>query len=291
MITLLNERVISFSRDRLDIYWEIEPTTEDIQEYEFFIERSEAEAGPWQSIAGPLIDRYFFRDNSLNTISNNRTHFYRIRVLHKPTGREIFSPVIDRAGNEDLVASEIVRRERVLFQEFTGVKCWLFPIRTFGMRCPQCYDDILEKRTQNQCPTCFGTQFAGGYHHPIELFAQIDRPEAAEQVSMEDHRQTVYMVLRTNPSPDIKPLDLIVDHLNHRYRVISRGGTARFGVDVRQEVRMVMVQKGSIEDKVPLRIDEANEKLVAPRNFTNPQNLEAAGVDFDLDAVLGPYKY
>ena len=104
MIRLVNTRVVSFARDRHDIYWEIEPTNEDIQEYEFFVERSEAEAGPFDIIAGPLIDRYFFRDSDVFTISTTRTYFYRIRAHHPVSGKDISTQVFDRWGEEDILA-------------------------------------------------------------------------------------------------------------------------------------------------------------------------------------------
>lgn len=291
MITVKNDRVVSFSREYFDIYWEIEPTTEDIQEYAFYVERSEAEGGPWDVIAGPLIDRYYVRDNSVFTITAHRVYFYRIRVLHLPSGREYTTGEIDRAGKEDLIASEIVRRERVLYEEFVGVKCWVFPRRTFGQRCPQCYDDVLGKRTQESCPLCFGSTFSGGYHYPVEFFAQIDDPGDAEQVFMEDHRQTRVFGLRMNPSPAIRPMDLLIDHQNRRFRIVSVEGTTRLGVAVRQEAKMVEIQKGSIEDRVPLRIDPAVTVLVSQRNFTNPQNPDSADPSVDTDSWFSLYGY
>lgn len=291
MIRLRNERVISFSRDFYDIYWEIEPTNEDVQEYEFYVERSESEGGPWNQIAGPLIDVFYLRDNTVLTISNNRTWFYRIRVRHAPSGNEFYSKVIDRDRDPDLIATEIIRLEKMLFEEHTGVRCWLLPRRTFGQRCPQCFDPILGKRTQDFCPTCYNTTFSGGFHYPIEFWAQIDEPEEAEQVTIDDHRQVQYFVMRTNPSPYIKPLDVVIDHLNRRHRVISAGGTNKLGSPVRQEIRMVEVQKGSIEDRFPLKIDTENLVTRPQRNYYSPHTLEAADTDFDIDPILDLYKY
>lgn len=291
MLHLKNERVLSFSRRHLDVYWEISPTTEDVQEYEFYVERSQAEAGPFTSIAGPLTDKYFVRDNSVHLINAYRAYYYRIRVLHVPTGKEEYSKVIDQGGDHDLIALEIITNEKVLFEEFVGNKCFLFPRRTFGMRCPQCWNEILGKRTQDKCPTCFNTGFAGGYMHPVAFWAQIDIPEKANQYSIEDVRQTSYPNMRCGPSPEIKPEDLIIDRRNIRYRVVSVGGTFRLGVRVHQEVRLVEVQRGSIEDSIPLNINAADETFLPSRNFNNPQNFEGADENLDLDRVLHLYGY
>lgn len=289
MIKVVNERVVSFSLDYQDIYWEIEPTSEDVQEYAFYVERSEAEAGPWDTIAGPLYDRYFLRDNSVPLMTNNRTLFYRIKVVHLPTQDYTFSAIVDRTGKPDLYSREMIRLENIMFSEFVGARAWLYPRRTFGQRCPACYDPILQKRTTENCRTCWGTTFSGGYHYPIQIWAQIDESEQTEQVTMQDHRQVYYFSLRTGPSPDIKPLDLVIDHLNRRFRVFTVGGTNRFGVTVRQEVKLVQIQKGSIEDSIPLNIP-ATLDLVPKRNFENAQFPEDSKVP-DLSNMFSAYGY
>lgn len=289
MIQIVNERVRSFSIDYLDIFWEIKSTTEDIQDYSFYIERSEAEAGPWDQLAGPLIDTFYYRDANVPAISTTRTLFYRIKVVHNVTKDTTYSKIIDRAGRPDAHASEIIKLENVMFSELVGVRAWVFPVRTFGQKCPECWDDVLQKRTTDMCRTCWGTGFSGGYHSPIQVWCQVDEPpERTEYVSglKDDHRQTNYFNVRMGPSPDVKPLDLIVDHLNRRMRVFSVGGTTRFGVTVRQEIKCLQTQKGSIEDAIPLAIPNDLD-LVPKRNFTNSSSLDNVG----YSDILGIYGY
>ena len=289
MLQIRNERVVSFSLNHYDVFWEIEPTTEDIQQYEFYVERSEAEAGPWDSIAGPLVDQYFIRDNSVHSITTNaRTLYYRIRCRHVPTERVIYSSTFDRVGAPNILATEMIRLERVLFEEFVGVRCWLFPRRTFGQRCPSCFDTVLGKTVEARCTTCWGTGFSGGYHYPTSFWAQIDAMAESEQVTVDDHRRVQMAQLRCGPSPGIKPLDLIVDHQNRRYRVVEAGGTSMSGSLVRAEIKMVLIQKGSIEDKIPLRVDTSTVVLVPPRNFQNAQTQSSsrAGV-IDVFGMYG----
>lgn len=289
MLTIVNERVRSFSIDYLDIFWEVKATTEDIQDYSFYIERSEAEAGPWDPIAGPLVDTFYYRDANIPAISTNRTLFYRIKVEHNVEKTYTYSTIIDRAGRPDSYASEIIKLENVMFSELTGVRAWVFPVKTFGQRCPDCWDDVLQKRRSDSCRTCWRTGFSGGYHHPIQVWCQVDNPpEVTEYVSpgKDDHRQVNYFNIRMGPSPDVKPLDLIVDHLNRRFRVFSVGGTARFGVTVRQEIKCVQIQKGSIEDAIPLVVPN-NLDLVPKRNFK--VSTEASNANYT--DVLGLYGY
>ena len=286
MIALQNVRVRGFSRAFLDVYWEVVPTMEDIQEYQFYVERSEAEAGPWTVLAGPLVDRYYLRDTSTPQFTHNRTLFYRVRVRHQASGREFYSPIVDRAGDQDLIAAEVVRLEALLFQEFSGTAAWLFPQRTFGQRCPQCWDDVMNKRIDDSCPTCFGTGFSGGYHYPVRIALNIDEVERVEHADTFDHRQDRMFSARCSPSPDVKPMDLIIDHQNRRMRVLTSGGPTKFGVRLRQELRAVLLQPGCIEDAIELKVDTADLNVAAWRNYTNPQNPEAAGVIPD-DALSG----
>lgn len=289
MLSIVNEKVISFSLDYLDIFWEVKATTEDIQDYSFYIERSEAEAGPWDQLAGPLVDTFYYRDANVPTISTTRTLFYRIKVEHNVSKNTTYSSIIDRVGKPDAYASEIIKLENVMFSELVGTRAWVFPVKTFGQRCPACWDDVLQKRTTSSCNTCWGTGFSGGYHNPIQVWCQVDEPpERTEYASpmKDDHRQTNYFNVRMGPSPDVKPLDLIVDHLNRRLRVYSIGGTTRFGVTVRQELKCLQVQKGSIEDAIPLNIP-ADIELVPKRNFTNSPSESIAG----YKDILGIYGY
>jgi len=290
MIEFRNERVVSFELDYFDVYWEIAPTNEDLQEYEFYLERSEAEAGPWDQIAGPLVDRYYVRDNNVPLITTNaRTLYYRVKALHVPSGTILYSRTFDREGDITLMGKEMIRLERVLFEEFVGVKCWLFPRRTFGQRCPNCYDHVLDKVIDDECKTCFGTSYSGGYHYPVSFWAQIDQPEEAEQVTIEDHRRVLYFQMRTGPTPGVKPMDLVVDHQNRRFRVIQVGGTSRLGVTVRQEVKLVNIQKGSIEDLIGLKVDNSTVSLVPDRVFSNPHTLQDSTPG--TDQIFSAYGY
>jgi hypothetical protein len=289
MLQFRNERVLSFSLNYYDVFWEIEPTTEDLQQYAFYVERSEAEAGPWDVIAGPLIDQYFIRDNSIHGITTNaRTMYYRIRCRHVPSSKEIYSATVDREGSPNLMATEMIRLERVLFEEFVGVRCWLFPRRSFGQRCPSCYDSILGKTIDSRCPTCWGTGFSGGYHYPTAFWGQVDATPETDQVTTEDHRRVQVAQMRCGPSPGIKPLDLIIDNQNRRYRVVESGGTSLSGALVRAELKMVLIQRGSIEDKIPLKVDTSTVVLVPPRSFQNAHTQEGSKVtSIDVFGLYG----
>lgn len=293
MISFTSVRVTGFSRRYFDVDWSIAPTHDDLQEWQFWLERSEAEAGPWLLIAGPLIDRYYVRDNTTPQISLNRTLFYRVRATNPSRHLEIISDISDREGQEDLIAAEIGSLEYMLLTEFTGTRAWLFPRRTFGQRCPQCWDDVMNKRLDDSCGHCYGTGFSGGYHYPIEFFGQFDQTQKNEQVSTYDHHQQATTSFRCLASPNVVPGDLVINHRNRRLRVLAVTPTSRLGVTVHQEVQAVTLQPGSIEDAIELKVDHRTLALAAGRNYTSPMNPEAAGIlpDDALSDLLGRYGY
>lgn len=293
MLAFSDFRVVSFTREFFDLHWEIEPTLDDIQEWEFYVDRSESEAGSWTEIAGPLIDQFFLRDNTVAAYNDIRTWFYRVRAHHVREGFDVVSDTADQGGPIDLMGAEVTRVETLVWKEHNGVALWVFPRRTFGQRCPSCYDDVLQKVTEADCELCWGTGFTGGYHRPIKTWGQVQPSEIRQHVSTEDHKQPITGNITCPPSPTIRPGDLIVDARNWRWVATAQDATTRLQVDVRQIVPVFKVEPGQIEDHVPLRVDAAVEELRGPRNFSNPQDLEAANsVDLsDLDDLLGTHRY
>ena len=86
MISFREVKVVSFSLQYQDVYWEIENTNEDLQEYDFYVERGESELGPWTLVAGPLVDRFYLRDNNVPLLNANRELFYRVRAVNRIGG-------------------------------------------------------------------------------------------------------------------------------------------------------------------------------------------------------------
>lgn len=291
MISFRRTKVISFSLQYQDVYWEVENTSEDLQEYDFYVERAESELGPWQQIAGPLVDRYYLRDNSVPLLNANRILFYRVRAVARTSGKEASTSPFSRLGPLPLDALEIVRNEEIVLREHAGTRVWVFPIRTFGQRCPQCWDRALMKVTDDACPTCWSTGFSGGYHYPVECWAQLDSPTQVEQVTTNTQLQPNVVTMRVGPAPSIAPLDLIVDHLNRRWRVTAVANTARFGIPVRQQPTLTRVTKGSVEDAIPLNVDTAAIELRPTREYVNPQTPGAAASVADINVILGAYGY
>lgn len=279
-----------FDLDHMDLFWKIadfHSATDQINAYEFYIHRSESPEGPWEQLAGPFVDQYNFRDFSVCLLHKWRTLFYKLRVVHKPTSEEIW---VDGAASlmaePDLIALEITRQEDTLFRQYTGRRCWLFPVRTFGPKC-SCYDSALGRRTRSNCLDCYDTGYVGGYLTPIETYMQVDpSADSPSNTSLKGESQDKNTSARLISYPPMKPKDILVEAENKRHIVVTAARTERLRATVHQEITLHQVPRGDVAYKLPINLqDLENQQWAEERNFTNPQHIDDQSGEGALDLL------
>lgn len=286
-IEVVNLKVRSLDVDFNEVSWEIESfayAKADILDYTFTLLRSQGPEGPFDEITPPTDDQYFFIDNNLQRGDIYRQYFYKVRVSHKVDGTyKDFGPA-SHGSSPDLIATELRKHLNLLFKEFAGRRCWVFPARTFGQRC-SCWNNTLGKRTASRCLTCFDTGFTRGYMRPVEAWIQFDPSPKATQPTNVGELQQTNTTARMGYYPPVKPRDVIIEAENNRWRVNQVSATQHLRTPVHQEVQLHMVPKGDIEYKLEFDIGAAlKDLLISPaRAFTNPQNLES----FERDEMAG----
>lgn len=286
MIAVTQIKVRSLDVDFTELSWKIDDTTEDVLDYELQVLRSEAPGGPWDAISEKFSDKYLFYDRFTRPFHNWRSLFYIVRVTNKLTGAtKDFGPSQQQA-EPDLIANELRRHMQLLLREFTGRRCWLLPRRTFGQRCPTCWNKTLQKQTRSGCKTCFDTGFARGFLHPVEVFAQIDTGAPAADVRNAPGGNSARMV----DIGGVKPRDILIEAENKRWRVTSVNQTEQSRSPIHLEVQLQEIPESDVEYAIPLVLDQAlRDMWISPaRNFSNPHNLESYGESAD-DAIFGLY--
>jgi hypothetical protein len=297
-LVIKNPLVRGFSLDFLDVMWEIEDTFLDPHDFLMYVYRSESPMGPWDLVAGPFEDRYRFVDNRVNLQARWRILYYKIKSVEKIDPTNVMeSDPFWLEGDPDLIAAEIQRLERLLWEEYAGRRCFIFPARTFGQHCPNCFEGpdkgkgYSSQRRRSQCLTCYDTGFVRGYFDPIEIFIQIDPSPKSVQTLPITERQQNDTTARLPNFPLMKPRDIIVEAENIRWRVVQVTATERLRSVVHQELRLHEIVKGDIEFQLPVRIADLRNFEPSPgRNYTDPQNLES----FEQEAiknVFGIYGY
>ena len=283
-------KIRSLDLDFYELSWTVSNTLDDILDFEFEVQRSEAPAGPFASISKPFQDRYLFIDNSRPVSHRYRNFFYRILIRHRASAAVSYSEIVSREPDADLYAQAVRKDMQLLFREFIGRRCWVLPVRSFGQRCPSCWNASLQKRNKSGCITCYDTGFAKGYHSPIETWISIDPSANAEQNSSTGPTQQNNTTARFAYTPQVKPRDLIIEPENRRWRITSVTTTEQVRAPLHQEVQMHEIPDKDVEFAIPLVLDNALRDLwLSPsRNFTNPHNLESA-MNEDLANALNMF--
>lgn len=298
MLKVTELSVRSLDLDFLGVFWKIanvpgprrDQDPHEILSYDFYILRAgDSPMGPYQQIGGPFVDLYAFRDVQVSLLHKWRQYHYKLKVVDRRSGESMeYGPASSGSAPPDLIALEIQRQEDLLFREFVGRRCWLFPIRTFGPRC-SCFDITTGRITRSNHALCYGTGFFGGYMAPIEIFAQVDpTPKNTEATSLQE-RQPSETRGRMISFPPASPKDILVESENRRWRLGPVTQTERLKAAVRQELTLHEIPRGDIEYELPVNVDLLSLQPAAKRNFTNPQNLATNGDDSDIFAAYGGY--
>lgn len=278
----------SFDLDHIDLFWEVADYSarNDIPTaYDMEILQSESPYGPFEKVVGPFQDQYFLRIPCPPNLHKWRKLFYKLRITDKRTSEsKEFGPTAQLA-EPDLIAMEIQRQEEVLFREYSGRKCWLYPVRTFGAKCT-CYDPVTDRRMRSNCITCFDTGYLGGYLTPVEAYVQVDPDAKKPQLSSVGEVQNRNTTARLISFPPVKPKDILIEAENRRWRVVSVATTERLRAVVHQELVLHEIPQGDIEYKLPLNIDVTSLSISSDRNFTNPHTPDQEN---DLQRALDTY--
>ena len=295
MIKISDIRVRSFNVDYLDIYWDIEPAFEDLNNYEFVIEKSDNEFCPYETMSGPLIDKYHTRDI---TVRGRYTYYtkiyYRVIVRNRDTGEESVYPSkggAKLAARPDLAALEMARINNLRLKEFSGRKIWIFPKRKMGQRCGLCWDPTSGRKLRSQCPNCFDTTWVGGYHAPVEAHGLITTPNEQTIHANFGNVENENTSLMLGNYPELFEGDVIIEAENIRWRVSSSISKIKKSRSlVRQQGALHRIPKGDIEYRIPVNLTETEVKdlTASPeRNYTNPQTLSEVKLSNALTDTFG----
>jgi len=248
MISVNEFKVVMVEVEALRLYWTIEPTSEDISEYDFSVLRSGAESGPFLHLCGGLQFQYV--DWDANNYNSDRLYWYIVRVTHKSTGKYAdFGPQYNSFPT-DPAGLELIRKKNVYLRTQTGLPAFLFKKKTFGQYCPSCYDPIKQRITKTNCEVCFGTGFSGGYWNPIELYVNRAVPDSITK-NINFNKTAGASVVETTNYPIISTGDfLLFPQVGSRLRVVSITAHTRMGCIISQYVNLTEINRSDIEYNV-----------------------------------------
>lgn len=268
MLYVRNIRVYTLDRDALTVTWELGETQEDLNLYTVSVWRSESAAGPYNRVSMEMIaaDVYDLEDRGVNLYSKWREFFYRVRLTKVADqtfvdfGSQDYNKVLNGAdpggvvseAPPDLEAMEAIRRFDLVLREYAGRRVLVLCERTWGQRCPNCWDYLKRRRTKSGCQTCFDVGVAGGYFQPTQAAAMKPAAQQLAQLTPLFELQPNDQVMWFSSKPRLKPRDVVIDIDGRRWRVIAISRSEKGWALTRQVAQVRMISRDQVEYQIPI---------------------------------------
>jgi hypothetical protein len=290
VLNVRNIRIRNFDVSYLDVYWDVDPVYDDIHDYEFILEKSNSQFGPFFDLTKPFVNKYHVRDN---TVRGKLTDcYYRVRVKHLPTEDEQVFPHtgngINLSAPPDLIALEMARVARLKLKEFEGRKVWVFPRKNTGQRCA-CFDPVTKRKMRSKCRTCYDTGYVGGYDSPMEIYGQIHSPAEATSKAVFGDIKTEDTIIILPNFPEVEEGWVVVENENIRWRINTNINKVKKARSIIKQVASIhRIPDNDIEYLLPINVEDPGLIFAnPPRNMTNPQTLASSET---VDKALDFYK-
>lgn len=191
------------------------------------------------------------------------------------------SPPISPMNSEriDYIWAEAIRRNRWILEQ-GGERVKLFVRRVNGNRCSCVWDPRLleySKQAMNNCLTCYGTSWIGGYEGPYNIIIGPDDTERRVSQSVNGRRLEQTYEVWIGPTPSLSQRDFIVKQNGERYSIGPVRRTQIRGVTLQQTFQIGYLGSNDIRYLVPMG---ALERLPWPQTrYTNPEDAPCETAD------------
>lgn len=241
-----------------DLYWDVQvsgftPT--------FMAQYSYTEHGSWSNLYVNPIAAYQLTGVGPKRLSFQEDVFFRLLVYNSATLIE--TGVAVEAGekmnlHDWRIYREMVRREALELNKYTGDKGMLLRRIVYGTKCTACSDETLNDSASAECGLCYGTGFESGFYPPVVIKANWSyEPSAPNSTILEGNGPSEVIVCDAvfPPYPTMKFKDIYVDlATNHRYEIRSASADEYHGGTIRQVVVMSRLPPTDPVYQVPIAI-------------------------------------
>lgn len=229
MIVITELEITSFTFDERTLNWEIESTTEAINDYELDIYR--AEFNPQEDVLTNMVliasginaEDYDYTDSGISGLEfhQHREFYYAVVPINEMTGEEG-----DYAGPETVITTDdrwtrVIKLEQNLGFRHTARPLFILKKKTFGTFCSECYDETAGRQSKSHCSDCYDTGFTGGYYSSIMVSGIVNASVKRQQQMEWGQWQPEDAMVTLEAYPVMKPDDVIIDRLNRRWTVID----------------------------------------------------------------------
>lgn len=190
----------------------------DIAGEQYDIFRSTHEEGDYELLTTTMLPCHL--DTEVSLAEPETRYFYKIRSLIQ--GEQKFSQWFTfRYEKPDRMAMKMIREYETVLRVMRNPPMTLLVRKRFGQKCPNCYNEITQKRNFADCTVCDGSGELTGYHAPHAI--QVSREMSTYQSSLQPEDMAKVELSPISgwslPVPSIAPDDILVDSENQRYVV------------------------------------------------------------------------
>ena len=215
----------------------------DSEEKNFVIQRSESPVSEFKDIGivADTVTQYL--DTAPITKRKYVPFYYRIK-----NPDNTYSDIINMPGHLDRYMVQYARMLSRVLKRDIGIKSYYFRKLLIGKRC-DCWDSVLRKSVNSECPNCHGSGIINGYSDPAEIY--IAYP--ADTPNKINTGIVTYSILTPNVwtanYPFIFPNDIIIRGSDKEvFKVGNRvDRIGRRACVVRQMFQVQAIERGSIE--------------------------------------------
>lgn len=136
--------------------------------------RCESRFGPFEPICEPfLLERTQEFIDNLPSPHIDRRWYYQFKII-RGDNIQLIPPhegISTELRNDKF--TDFQAKEHVTFLRVHGRSAIYYPIRTWGERCPVCYDAATNARLKQNCDACWNTTFAKGFLNPVKIYTML----------------------------------------------------------------------------------------------------------------------
>lgn len=216
--------------------------------------RSQTGYGDMRKLTAQTITTTSFKDVETNMSSKYANDFYVVEVVINGKSVGVSEPVACNPRLtqwHELRRQEMNRREWILLKRFSGQKSLVLKNAKYGQyetRCPECWDDNNKIVTKDNCHTCFGTSYKGGYYEGIPTYLQYGNLNKTKMLRADGQYEPADFDCWGIRFPDLDADDLIIRTTDCTiYRVTNVLDSEMLSNTVRQMVSISELPKTCVE--------------------------------------------
>lgn len=273
--------VLSIQPSRVSLQWQLKPTTQNLKNLKFFVDRGETPE-ELEPILGPIAGSKCEQlqvDYTPSIITLEKVYYYRIRAVEylNDTPVQTFEtkPFTWDPGL-DLTALYVIEERLFEMEWVNGLPVAIFKKMTEGERCQVCWDKVLKRVTRSNCKNCHGTGFSNGvnqgYYQPMPGWMKFEPDPKIVQIAEWGERQIRQTDVEFTNFPILSVGDLIVEVKTMRYwRALNVRFTEKNRTIMTQVARLDEINRSDIEYdlEVPQEmtkpmLDQLQERISTP---------------------------